>query len=142
MQLKDQYKLIEFVDLGDERGNLVVIEGEGMDIPFDIKRVFYIYGSDSDVVRGQHANRETEFLLVNVSGISKVKVDNGQESQVIELNKPRMGLYLSAMLWKDMYEFSKDSILLVLASRHYDANEYIRNYKDYLTELKKWRKKS
>lgn len=142
MQLKDQYKIIEFVDLGDERGNLVVIEGEGMDIPFDIKRVFYIYGSDSDVVRGQHANRETEFLLVNVSGISKVKVDNGKESQVIELNKPRMGLYLSAMLWKDMYDFSKDSVLLVLASRHYDANEYIRNYEDYLTELKDEEKSS
>lgn len=142
MQLKDQYKLIEFVDLGDERGKLVVIEGEGMDIPFDIKRVFYIYGSDSDVVRGQHANRETEFLLVNVSGISKVKVDNGKESQVIELNKPRMGLYLSAMLWKDMYDFSKDSVLLVLASRHYDANEYIRNYEDYLTELKDEEKSS
>ena len=136
MQLKDQYKIIEFVDLGDERGNLVVIEGEGMDIPFDIKRVFYIYGSDSDVVRGQHANRETEFLLVNVGGISKVKIDNGQESQVIELNKPRMGLYLSAMLWKDMYDFSEDSVLLVLASRHYDANEYIRDYGEYLTEVK------
>ncbi len=136
MQLKDQYKLIEFVDLGDERGNLVVIEGEGMDIPFDIKRVFYIYGSDSEVVRGQHANRETEFLLVNVSGISKVRVDNGKETEIIELNKPRMGLYLSSMLWKDMYDFSEDSVLLVLASRHYDANEYIRNYEDYLAELK------
>ena len=136
MQLKDQYKIIEFVDLGDERGNLVVIEGEGMDIPFDIKRVFYIYGSDSDVVRGQHANRETEFLLVNVGGISKVKIDNGQESKVIELNKPRMGLYLSAMLWKDMYDFSEDSVLLVLASRHYDANEYIRDYEEYLSEVK------
>ena len=136
MQLKDQYKLIEFVDLGDERGNLVVIEGEGMDIPFDIKRVFYIYGSDSEVVRGQHANRETEFLLVNVSGISKVRVDNGRETEIIELNKPRMGLYLSPMLWKDMYDFSEDSVLLVLASRHYDANEYIRNYEDYLLELK------
>ncbi|MBQ8247115.1 MAG: FdtA/QdtA family cupin domain-containing protein [Lachnospiraceae bacterium] len=136
MQLKDQYKLLEFVDLGDERGNLVVIEGEGMDIPFDIKRVFYIYGSDSEVVRGQHANRETEFLLVNVSGISKVKVDNGKESEIIELNKPRMGLYLSPMLWKDMYDFSEDSVLLVLASRHYDASEYIRNYEDYLLELK------
>lgn len=136
MNLKEQYKLIEFVDLGDERGNLVVIEGEGIDIPFDIKRVFYIYGSDSSVVRGQHANRETEFLLVNVSGTSKVKVDNGHESEIIELNKPRMGLYLSSMLWKDMYDFSEDSVLLVLASRHYDSKEYIRNYEEYLAELK------
>lgn len=132
MKLEDQYKLIEFVDLGDERGNLVVIEGDGMDIPFDIKRVFYIYGSDSTVVRGQHANKETEFLLVNVSGTSKVKVDNGKESAVIELNKPRMGLYISSMLWKDMYDFSEDSVLLVLASRHYDGSEYIRDYDTYV----------
>lgn len=137
MGLKDQYRLIEFKDLGDERGNLVVIEGEGMDIPFDIKRVFYIYGSDDEVVRGQHANRETEFLLVNVCGTSKVRVDNGVEETIIELNKPRMGLYLSSMLWKDMYDFSPDSILLVLASRHYDAGEYIRDYDSYIAELKK-----
>lgn len=136
MKLSEQYKLIEFVDLGDERGNLVVIEGEGMDIPFDIKRVFYIYGSDSEVVRGQHANRETEFLLVNVAGTSKVKIDNGTETAVVELNKPRMGLYLPAMLWKDMYDFSEDSILLVLASRHYDGAEYIRNYEDYIKEMR------
>ena len=138
MKLDAQYKLIDFVDRGDERGNLVVIEGEGMDIPFDIKRVFYIYGSDDTVVRGQHANRETEFLLVNVAGTSKVRVDNGHESAIIELNKPRMGLYIPAMLWKDMYDFSENSILLVLASRHYDAHEYIRNYDDYLVELKEW----
>lgn len=137
MELEQQYKIIEFVDLGDERGNLVVIEGEGRDIPFDIKRVFYIYGSDEEVVRGQHANRETEFLLVNVAGTSKVKIDNGTQSRVIELNKPRMGLYISSMLWKDMYDFSRDSILLILASRHYDAAEYIRNYDDYLMELGK-----
>lgn len=136
MKLNEQYKLIDFKDLGDERGNLVVIEGEGMDIPFDIKRVFYIYGSDDTVVRGQHANRETEFLLVNVGGSSKVRVDNGAESVVIELNRPGMGLYLPPMLWKDMYDFSKDSILLVLCSRHYDGNEYIRNYDDYLREIK------
>ena len=92
MNLEEQYKIIEFSDLGDERGNLVVIEGDGADIPFDIKRVFYIYGSDPEVVRGQHANRETEFLLVNVSGTSRVRVDNGRQSKVIELNRPRMGL--------------------------------------------------
>jgi len=137
MRLEEQYKIIEFVDLGDERGNLVVIEGDGVDIPFDIKRVFYIYGSDAEVVRGQHANRETEFLLVNVSGTSKVRVDNGRESRVIELNRPRMGLYLSSMVWKDMYAFSADSVLLVLASRHYDAAEYIRDYQEYLAELGK-----
>lgn len=139
MKLQEQYKIIKFTDLGDERGNLVVIEGDGMDIPFDIKRVFYIYGSDAEVVRGQHANRETEFLLVNVSGTSKVRIDNGTESKIIFLNRPRMGLYLSSMLWKDMYDFSEDSVLLVLASKHYDASEYIRSYPDYLAELEKLR---
>lgn len=136
MTLKEQYKIVEFKDLGDERGNLVVIEGEGRDIPFDIKRVFYIYGSDAEVVRGQHANRETEFLMVNVGGTSKVRIDNGFETEIIELNRPGMGLYLSPMVWKDMYAFSADSILLVLASRHYDAGEYIRDYADYLAEVK------
>lgn len=140
MKLSEQYQLIYFKDLGDERGNLVVIEGEGMDIPFDIKRVFYIYGSDDTVVRGQHANRETEFLLVNVGGSSKVWVDNGTESEVIVLDKPGMGLYLPPMLWKDMYDFSPDSILLVLASRHYDGKEYIRDYQEYLREMHTERK--
>ena len=135
MSLEEQYKIVEFADLGDERGNLVVIEGEGMDIPFDIKRVFYIYGSDATVVRGQHANRESEFLMVNVGGTSRVKIDNGHETKIIELNRPGMGLYLAPMVWKDMYDFSPDSILLVLSSRHYDPQEYIRNYEDYLAEV-------
>lgn len=128
--LDEQVKLLEFKDLGDERGNLVVIEG-GMDIPFEIKRVFYIYGSDSEVVRGQHANRRSEFVLINVGGTSKVRVDNGKESRIIELNRPRMGLYLKNNVWKDMYDFSPDSILLVLASEHYDEQEYIRDYEKY-----------
>lgn len=136
MKLEDQYKIIEFKDFGDERGNLVVIEGDGIDIPFDIKRAFYIYGSDSTVVRGQHANRETEFLLVNVSGTSKVRVTNGKEEAIIELDRPRMGLYLRNNVWKDMYDFSEDSVLLVLASRHYDGKEYIRDYEDYLRYMK------
>jgi len=135
MKLKDQYKVLEFLDFGDDRGNLVVIEGDGIDIPFSIKRVFYIYGSDEEVMRGQHANRITEFVMVNVCGTSKVRIDNGYESTVIELNKPRMGLYLSSMVWKDMYEFSSDSILLVMASMHYDSNEYIRNYDEFKKEI-------
>ena len=134
MNIKDQYKILEFGDLGDERGNLVVVEGN-QDIPFEIKRVFYIYGSDSEVVRGQHANRKAEFVLINVSGTSKVRDDNGFEEAVIELNRPRMGLYLPTMLWKDMYDFSEDSVLLVLSNIHYDGTEYIRNYDDYLKEV-------
>lgn len=133
--LSDQYKIVEFKEYGDERGNLVVIEGSGIHIPFDIKRVFYMYGSDSDVIRGQHANRDTSFVLINVSGSSKIKIDNGRQQTIVELNKPRMGLYLEPMLWKEMYEFSADSVLLVLADTHYNENEYIRNYDDYLKEI-------
>jgi dTDP-4-dehydrorhamnose 3,5-epimerase-like enzyme len=136
MDIKQQYKIIEFGDYGDERGNLVVAEGSGWDIPFDIKRVFYMYGSDDSVIRGQHANRKTEFVLINVSGTSKVKVDNGFETDIIELNKPRMGLYIPTMMWKDMYDFSEDSVLLVLASEHYDGAEYIRDYEEFIREMK------
>lgn len=137
MKLADQIKILEFIERGDERGNLVVIEGEEQDIPFDIKRVFYIYGSDATVVRGQHANRRTKFVLINVAGESKVKVDNGFETQVISLDKPRMGLFLDTMVWKDMYDFSPDSILLVLCSEHYDGSEYIRDYDAYINEVRK-----
>lgn len=134
--LKEQYQIINFNEFGDERGNLVVAEGSGVDVPFDIKRVFYMYGSDSDIVRGQHANRKTQFVLINVSGTSRVKVDNGQETEIIELNKPRMGLFIDVMVWKDMYDFSADSVLLVLASEHYDGEEYIRDYNAFLEEVK------
>lgn len=130
-RIDDTYKIINFGDFGDERGKLVVVEGS-QDIPFDIARVFYIYGSDATVVRGQHANRNSEFVLVNVAGTSKVKVDNGIESVIIELDKPMMGLYLDKMIWKEMYDFSPDSVLLVIASTHYDEKEYIRDYDEYL----------
>lgn len=131
-KIKDQYRVIEFGEYGDERGNLVVAECGGIDVPFDVKRVFYIYGSDSTVVRGSHANKRTEFVLINVAGSSKVRIDNGRETDVVELNRPRMGLFIPAMLWKDMYDFSEDSVLLVLASEHYDGNEYIRDHDEYV----------
>ncbi len=134
-KLEEQYKILEFSDFGDERGNLVVIEGENQNIPFDIKRVFYIYGSDAEVIRGRHANRRTQFVLINVAGKSKVRVTNGHETVIVELNRPRMGLYLDTMVWKDMYDFSPDSILLVLCSEHYDGSEYIRDYDTYMREI-------
>ncbi len=135
MSLKDLCPVLHFRDLGDERGKLVVIEGSRA-IPFSIKRVFYIYDSDSTVVRGQHANRESEFVLINVAGTSKVRITDGKEEIIVELNKPMMGVYIPKMIWKDMYDFSPDSVLLVLASTYYDGNEYIRNYDDYLKEMR------
>lgn len=134
MSLKEKCPILQFDDLGDERGKLVVIEGSQA-IPFDIKRVFYIYESDATVVRGKHANRESEFVLINVAGQSKVRITDGIEEFIVELNKPMMGVYIPKMIWKDMYDFSSDSVLLVLASTHYNGKEYIRNYGQYLEEL-------
>ncbi len=136
MDLKELCPVLRFADLGDERGKLVVIEG-GEAVPFDIKRVFYMYGSDATVIRGQHANRESQFVLINVAGKSKVRITDGTEDIIIELDKPMMGVYIPPMLWKDMYDFSSDSVLLVLASTHYDGSEYIRDYDEYLKEIGK-----
>ncbi len=136
MTINEKYKVIEFKELGDEKGNLVVAEGSGFDVPFDIRRVFYIYGSDPDIKRGNHANRYTQFVLINVSGSSKVLVDDGVTKEVIVLDKPRMGLYLGTMVWKEMYDFSSDSVLLVLASEHYIESEYIRDYDAFIAEVK------
>lgn len=130
----DRHKMIKFKENGDERGKLVVVEGM-KDIPFDIKRIFYIYGSDTTVVRGQHANRRSEFVLINVSGSSKVAVRDGKNEEVFVLDKPHTGIYIPKMVWKDMYDFSEDSILLVLASEVYDSSEYIRDFDEYIKEV-------
>lgn len=127
-------KILKFNENGDERGRLVVVEGQ-LDIPFQIARIFYIYGSDANVVRGCHANRESEFVLINVSGTSKVKIMDGDHEQIVSLDKPHMGVYLPKMVWKEMYDFSPDSILLCLASKGYDPKEYIRDFDTYLKEM-------
>lgn len=125
-------QLLEFSQKGDNRGHLVIVEGM-QDIPFDIKRIFYIYGSAPDVVRGQHANMRSEFLLINVAGTCKVKVKDGRGNEaVFSLNRPHTGIYLPRMIWKDMYDFSEDSVLLCLSSEHYDPEEYIRNYEEFV----------
>ena len=130
MNLKERCPIIRFSAFGDERGKLIVIEG-GETIPFDIKRVFYIYESDGSMVRGQHANKKSEFVLVNVAGKSKVRITDASEELVVTLDQPMIGVYIPKMLWKDMYDFSQDSVLLVLASTHYDEKEYIRDYSEY-----------
>ena len=137
MHNMNKVKMLSFKQNGDDRGHLVVIEGN-KDVPFDIKRIFYIYGSDPNVIRGQHANRETECVLVNVAGKSKVKVYDGKGNEAIFiLNRPHTGIYLPTMVWKDMYDFSEDSVLLVLASEAYNPNEYIRNYDEFVEEIAK-----
>lgn len=128
-------QMLEFAQHGDERGHLVVVEG-GKDIPFDIRRMFYIYGSGAHVTRGRHANRRSAFVLINVAGQSKVRVDDGRGNQaVFSINRPHTGLYLPPMVWKEMYDFSPDSVLLVLSSELYDPEEYIRDYDTYVREV-------
>ena len=125
-------QMLEFSQKGDERGHLVIVEGE-KDIPFAIKRMFYIYGSDKDIIRGQHANKQSEFVLINVAGTSKVKVKDGKGNESIFcLNRPYTGVYLPRMVWKEMYDFSEDSVLLCVASTAYDPSEYIRNYDEFV----------
>ncbi|HJC55490.1 MAG TPA: FdtA/QdtA family cupin domain-containing protein [Candidatus Gemmiger stercoravium] len=132
----DSAYFIEFAEHGDERGNLVVVEGE-RDVPFAIQRVFYIYGSDPDIVRGQHANRKSQFVLINVAGQSKIRVKDGLGNEAVFcLNRPRTGVYIPTMAWKEMYDFSPDSVLLCLASEHYDESEYIRDFAAFTAEVR------
>ena len=135
MKNANDVRMLEFQQHGDERGHLVIVEG-AKDIPFEIKRIFYIYGSSENVVRGQHANLRSEFVLINVAGKSKVRVKDGLGNEaVFSLNRPHTGIYLPRMMWKEMYDFTEDSVLLVLASEHYDAEEYIRNYDDFVRKI-------
>lgn len=137
MNIEKTVQMLEFSQKGDNRGHMVVVEGE-KDIPFEIKRIFYIYGSDNNVIRGQHANRKSEFVLINVAGKSKVKVKDGKGNEAIySLNRPHTGIYLPRMVWKDMYDFSEDSVLLCLASTCYDSTEYIRDYDEFTKEIMK-----
>lgn len=131
MNVVESARMLEFTQKGDERGKMVIVEGM-QDVPFEIKRIFYIYGSKRDVIRGKHANRNTEFVLINVSGASKIWVSDGKGNETIySLSRPHTGIYLPKMIWKEMYDFSDDSVLLCLASEHYDPHEYIRDYDEF-----------
>lgn len=129
------YKLIDlkaFED--DQKGGLIAFE-KGSNVPFDVKRAFYIYDTKYDIARGCHANKDSEFLFVIINGSCRVKIDDGKNKTEVLLNKPHQALYLNKMVWKEMYEFAYNSVLLVLASQYYDEHEYIRNYGDFLERI-------
>lgn len=130
------YKLINTKFFGDNAGHLISFE-KNVNCPFDIKRVFYIFDTIPSIVRGKHANRNSEFLLIAISGSCKVKVDDGKEQTVVELSTPHKALWLNKMVWKDMYDFSYNAILLVLTNTLYDETEYIRDYDEFLKEVNK-----
>lgn len=116
---------------GDDRGQLVALE-EFKDIPFHINRVYYMYDTSKGVVRGKHAHRALEQILVCIHGSCKVRLDNGNEQKVVNLEKPYEGLYVSNNMWREMFDFSSDAVLMVMASELYDENDYIRDYDEFL----------
>ena len=128
-------KLEEFKVLGDHRGQLVALEANRQ-IPFDVKRVFYIYGTQDGVPRGNHSHYKTKQFLVAVNGNCKVTLDNGKEKETFDLNKPNLGLFQDALIWGTMHDFSSDCVLMVLADEYYDASDYITDYNKFLKEVK------
>ena len=117
---------------GDDRGQLIALE-EYKDIPFEIKRVYYMYDTLPGVTRGYHAHKSLEQILICVHGSCKILLDNGDEKKIVPLEKPYEGLYVANNMWREMYEFSPDAVLMVLASQPYDEGDYIRDYNEFLT---------
>ena len=120
-----------FQQHGDDRGMLVALE-EYKDIPFEIKRVYYIYDTKKDVHRGFHAHKSLEQILICIHGSCKVLLDNGTEKKIVSLEKPYEGLYIANNMWREMYDFSEDAVLMVLASEYYKEEDYIRDYNEFL----------
>lgn len=130
-----KYKLIDLKAYEDSRGNLIAFEKD-RNCPFEVKRCFYIYDTKkADTVRGAHANRRSEFMLIVIHGSCKVKIDTGKETDEILLNSPKTALYLNKMVWKEMFDFSEGAVLMVLSNEKYDEKEYIRDYDEYLKEI-------
>ena len=128
-------KLEEFKVLGDHRGQLIALEANRQ-IPFDVKRVFYIYGTQEGVPRGNHSHYKTKQFLVAVNGSCKVTLDNGKDKVTYDLNKVNLGLFQDALIWGTMHDFSSDCVLTVLADEYYDASDYITNYDKFLEVVK------
>lgn len=124
-----------FQQHGDERGQLVALE-ELKDIPFQIKRVYYMYDTGEGVRRGYHAHKSLEQILICIHGSCKILLDNGTEKESVSLDKPYEGLYVSNITWREMYDFSPDAVLMVLASEYYDEEDYIRDYDEFLKYIK------
>lgn len=128
--------MINFEVMGDRRGSLIAFE-ENHNVPFDVKRVFYIYGTQTGISRGQHAHYKTKQLLIAIHGSCKVTLSDGKQKKTYTLDKPNIGLLQDALIWGTMYDFSKDCILMILANTFYDENDYIRDYDTFLKEVKK-----
>jgi len=127
-------EIINFEIKGDERGSLISLE-ENKNIPFDIKRVYYIFNTVEGIRRGFHAHKKLKQLLVCVSGSCKVLLDDGKSKEEISLDNPSKGLLIESMIWREMFDFSPDCVLMVLANEVYDENDYLRDYQQFLSYL-------
>ena len=128
--MSELVKWIDFPPLGDQRGSLVAVESN-QTIPFDIKRVYYLFNTLEGVTRGMHAHLALKQVMLCVTGSCKVLLDDGSIRESITLDSPIKGLLLESLVWREMSEFSPDCVLLVIASEHYDENDYIRNYDNF-----------
>jgi dTDP-4-dehydrorhamnose 3,5-epimerase-like enzyme len=128
-------ELIDFDIHGDERGLLIALE-ENKNIPFEIKRVYYIYDTKEGVVRGKHAHKRLNQVAVCVNGSCKFMLDDGKSRKDLVLDSPNKGLLIGDMIWHEMYDFSKDCVLMVLSEEYYDESDYIRDYNDFLEYIK------
>ena len=124
-------RMVDFVVRGDERGSLIALEGK-VDLPFEVRRVYYIFDTQSDVVRGRHAHHALNQLLVAVRGGCTIHLDDGCRRDDVRLDRPEQGLLLGTMVWREMSEFTPDCVLLVLADAPYDEGDYIRDYDRFL----------
>ncbi|MDR2304636.1 MAG: FdtA/QdtA family cupin domain-containing protein [Treponema sp.] len=125
------YDLLNFKTHGNYAGNLVALE-KGEEFPFDIKRVYYIWGTDRDAVRGRHAHRKLEQVVICTSGSCDFILDDGKERATVHLDNPAQGLYIKGCIWREFTNFSADCVVIVLASEHYDESDYIRDYQTFL----------
>jgi dTDP-4-dehydrorhamnose 3,5-epimerase-like enzyme len=125
-------KLIKLKVNSDSKGNLISLEN-GLNIPFEIKRIFYIYGTNDDSIRGNHANKESEFFMICLTGSCKIKIyDQTGNSLVYILDSPDKGLFVPKYIWKEMYDFQENTILLVLSNKKYSPDEYLRNFDEFI----------
>ncbi len=129
-------KLLSLPFLGDDRGGLVALEAN-KSIPFDIKRVYYIFGTAAGISRGFHAHKALKQVAVCVSGKCRIILDNGKEKAEVWLDSPSKGLLIEDMVWREMHDFSSDCVLMVLASEHYDESDYIRDYSRFIEQVSK-----
>lgn len=125
-------KILDLKKISDPRGNLTVIESK-KDIPFDIKRVYYIYDVPGGESRGAHAHKTLEQIMIALSGSFDIKVDDGKGKKTFSLNRAYYGLYLPRMVWREINNFSSGSVCLVLASDFYKENDYVRDYNEFLS---------